>query len=251
MRAHPLATRTLAAASAVALITGAARAQELPAAADLAARHRATVNADALAQRSSMHTVGRFSIPSAGVSGRFESWSARPDRSAIHISLPNVGDIRSGFSEGIAWSLNPMEGPRVLSGNELAQAADDAAFDAMLRPEGRVASMTTVELTTLGETACYKVRVEWKSGRESFDCYSPETGLRVGTVSSQESAMGRVEATTLYEDYTSFDGFMLPTTIRIQVMGMEQVVSVDEVTFDTVPDSAFHRPAEITTLIGG
>lgn len=251
MRISRIAGRTIAAASAVALLAGVAHAQELPDAADLAARHRTAIGADALEQRSSMRSVGEFSIPSAGMSGRFEAWSARPDRSAIHISLPGVGDIRSGYSDGIGWSLNPMEGPRVLSGNQLAQAADDAAFDAMLRPEARIASMTTTELTTLGETECYNVKIVWKSGRESFDCYSAESGLRVGTVSSQESAMGRVEATTLYEDYRSFHGFMLPTTIRIQVMGMEQVISVAQVTFDAVAESAFERPAAITALIGG
>jgi hypothetical protein len=254
MRLDNFARRTGAAVLGIALLGGAniAQAQDLPPAADLVAKYQAAIGGkDALAGRKSMHSTGEFSIPAAGMSGQFEAYSARPNLYAMRVTVPGFGDIRSGYTGEVGWSLNPMEGPRLLTGAEATQTADDADFDSSLRLEGRIASMTTVELTKLGGRDCYKVRVEWKSGRETFDCYSPETGLLVGSISKQESNMGSLEAITLYDDYRSFDGFSVPTRMTVQVMGMEQVISITSVMFDHVEESAFAVPTEVKPLIGG
>jgi hypothetical protein len=254
MRRNTFARHAAAAVIGVALLSGAGtvHAQDLPAASALVAKYQAAVGGrEALAKRTSMHSTGEFSIPSAGMSGQLEAWSARPNKYAMRVSIPGFGDIRTGYTGEVGWSLNPMEGPRLMTGPESLQTADEADFDSSLRPESRIASMTTIEQTKMGGRDCYKVRIEWKSGRETFDCYSTETGLLVATISKQESNMGSTEAITLYDDYKNFDGFSVPTKMTVQVMGMEQVVSITSVTFDQVQPSAFEVPAEIKPLVDG
>jgi hypothetical protein len=242
----------LRSAVAVALIgsAGALSAQDLPAAAELVARYQQAIGGkDVFARHTAMHMKGEFAMPAMGISASFESWAARPNRSVMHITIPGLGEMRQGFDGTVGWSLNPMEGPRVLAGGELQQMSDESAFDSQFRPESLVASMETVERTTIAGRDCIKVRVQWKSGRETFDCYSAETGLIVGSMAKQESNMGVAEVVTLYDDYKAFGGVTMPTRMTMQIMGMEQVISIHDVTFGDVPESAFELPAEIKPLI--
>lgn len=249
MKYAPL-RRVAAVALGMALVAGAAEAQQLPAASDLVAKYRTAIGGEeAFAKHQSMTMTGSFSMPAAGITAPFSAWSARPNHAAMLVSIPGFGDIRQGYNGEVAWSLNPMEGPRVLEGAELHQVVDDSDFDSSLRPMAKIASMETVELTKMGGQDCYKVKITWKSERVSHDCYSPETGLLVASVATQESNMGATEAVTLYSDYKSFGGMTLPTRMIIQVMGMEQVLSVSDVSFDSVPEGTFKLPAEIQGLV--
>jgi hypothetical protein len=233
-------------------VTADLRAQDLPDARDIVARYQEAVGgATVLDGRTSMHARGQFSMPAAGLVAPFESFSARPNRVAMRIEIPGFGEIRSGYTGEVGWSMNPAEGPRVMQGAEAVQAADDAHFESTLRLPGAIESVTTVERTRLGGRDCIKVQVVWKSGRESFDCYSSETGLLVGTMTKQESPMGTIDAVTLYDDYRDFRGVRMASRITIQAMGVEQVLTLDEVSYDAVPDSAFEPPAQIKALIGG
>lgn len=242
--------RAAALALGLALTAGAAEAQPLPAASDLVAKYRAAIGGqDAFAKYQSMTMNGSFSMPAAGITAPFTAWSARPNHGAMVVSIPGFGDIRQGYDGQVAWSMNPMEGPRVLDGAELKQVVDDSDFDSSLRPMAKIASMETVELTKMGGQDCYKVRITWKSERVSHDCYSPETGLLVASVATQESNMGATEAVTLYNDYKDFGGITLPTRMTIVVMDMEQILSVSDITFDSVPEGTFKLPAEIQGLV--
>jgi hypothetical protein len=241
----------IAAAGLMLASAGTAAAQDLPSADAIVERYREAIGAAAYAQKQSMHTVGEFSLPAMGLTASIESFAARPNRSAAIVPIPGFGEFRRGHTGEHPWSVDPMEGARVLQGAEAQEANDEGYFDAMLRPAALVESMTTVERTTIAGRDCYKVKVVWKSGRENTDCYSPESGLLVASVRTQQSSMGEVEAVQLYDDYKAFSGVTLPTRMTVQIMGNEQVITVRDVTFDDVPDSAFTPPAEIRALIGG
>ncbi|HSJ10686.1 MAG TPA: hypothetical protein VK928_12260, partial [Longimicrobiales bacterium] len=202
--------------------TGAA-AQDLPDAKELLAKYHSAINASAWKDVNAMQSTGQFSMPAQGITGTFEAWSARPNKSAVKVNIPGLGDLHMGVTDTRAWSVNPFEGPRLYAGAEQVQALDDAAFDSALRTEELVTSMSTVEKTLLGGTECYKVKVVWKSGRETHDCYAIDTGLLVGLLFRSESNSGSGDAVTLYSDYKEFGGIRLPTRMTTQTMGMEQV----------------------------
>jgi hypothetical protein len=143
-----------------------------------------------------------------------------------------------------------MQGPRVLEGKELEQLREDAGPSAMLRASDRIRSAETVELTSMGGQACYKVKITYNSGRESFDCYSPETGLLVGMTQTQESPMGSVQVTTLFDDWKEFGGLKTATKMRQQMLGQEQVLTIDRLEFDRADDAkAVEAPEQIKPLV--
>lgn len=219
----------------------------LPDAQAVLARYRAALHADAFDTRASMHSTGQFVID--GVAAEFDAWSSRPDRSAMRIRMPGMGEIRSGFLDGIGWTLDPFNGARVMEGGELLQARDDAAFASFTRDTALLASATTVERTRLGGYPCVKVRLQWKSGRETFDCYSTETGLLVGTMYVQRAGGAEVPAVTIYENYRETDGVRVPMKVTIQAMGSEQVVTLRSVTWDGVDPAVFEIPAEVRAVM--
>ena len=241
--------RRVATAAALVLVPAALGAQELPAAADLMAAYNKAIGGEAaFAKLQGMHSTGTYAIPGMGLSGDLEIHSARPNKMLVRINMPGMGEIRQGYDGETAWATNPMQGPRIITGAELTQLSDEAGFDSALRRMERFESAETIEKTEMGGQACYKVRLVWKSGRESWDCYSVETGLLVGGVAKAESPMGVVEATSLMQEYKQFGDLMVPTRTVIQTMGMEQILTITSVEFVEPAAEVFELPAEIKAL---
>ena len=224
--------------------------ESLPTAEQILSRYHLEMGAEKFAAIQSMHTTGELAIPAAGITGTLEIWQARPNRTLMYASVPNYGDVRTGFTGTAGWSHDPMEGPRVLNGSEAAQAGDDAHFDSHLRTAELVESVTTIERTTLGGHACYKVRTVWKTKRESDDCFSVETGLLVGSSRTHHSSTGPADALILYEEYRNFGNVRLPTRITTRVNGIDQVVTLSAVELNQVENSAFEPPPEVAKLLG-
>jgi hypothetical protein len=167
----------------------------------------------------------------------------------MRINISGIGMIENGFDGTTAWQINPMQGPRIMTGKELDAVREESSFGASSRMGPNVASAETLERTEMNGEACYKVKVVWKSGRETFDCYSVASGLLVATVAKQESPMGTVEVTTLVSDYKDFGGQKIATRLTQQAMGQEQVLVLTSVDYDAAPDSTFRMPAAIKALV--
>jgi hypothetical protein len=205
---------------------------------------------DAVMRHSSIRYVGNFEMPAAGMKGNLLVIQAAPNKMAMTVDLPGMGQIVSGYDGTVGWSINPMQGPRVLEGKELEQLREDAGPSAMLRSSDRIRSAETVELTSMGGQACYKVKITYNSGRESFDCYSPETGLLVGMTQTQESPMGSVQVTTLFDDWKEFGGLKTATKLRQQMLGQEQILTIDRLEFNRPEDAkAVEMPEQIKPLV--
>ena len=253
---HPgSARRPLAAALALALVAPAAAAQgtALPSAESLVARHVAAIGGEqAVRAHSSMRMKGTFELAAAGLKGDLTVVSAAPNRNALTIDIPGLGQLRSGYDGSTGWEFNPMVGARLLEGEELARVAEEADFHGgSLRRQTGITGRQTVERTVLGGTPCYRVKVTWKSGRESHECYAVDGGLLVALQSTYVGPMGRIETTQLLDDYETFGGIRHPTVLRQQMMNAEQVLTVTSVEYDTVAADEFTPPAAIRTLMAG
>lgn len=237
-------------AAALLFVPAALQAQALPAAADLMAAYTQAVGGEAAwSKLQGMHTTGNYSVPAMGMSAAFNVWSGRPAKMLLIINIPGMGEMRQGYDGTTAWAVDPMQGARVLSGNELKATQDEAGFETSLRLIKNFTSAETVEKTTLGGQECYKVKLVWKSGRETYDCYSTADGMLVAQVAVQESPMGTVEATTTLGEYKAFGDIQVPTRSNISMMGMEQVLTITNVEFIAVEDSRFELPPEVKALV--
>ena len=221
----------------------------LPPAKDLIAKSAAATNsASVLAKHKSVTAKGKLEMPAAGLSGDLEITQARPNKSMMRINLAGVGEMQQGFDGTTAWAVNPMQGPRIFSGRELDAVREESSFGVSSRMGPNVASSETIEKTEMNGEACYKVKLVWKSGRETFDCYSVASGLLIASIVKQETPMGTVEVTNLIGDYKDFGGQKVATRVAQQAMGQEQVMRFTAIEYDIATDSTFAMPPAIKAL---
>ena len=222
----------------------------LPPAKEVMARHiKAIGGREALLARSSSRATGRIDMPASGVSGTFEMYGAKPDKTLIKMSLPGIGEMQEGFDGTVGWSMNPLTGPTLMQGIQLEQRKLDSDFYSGLDPEKRYESITTIEQTTFDGRQCYKVRLVRKGGGEDFQFYDVKTGLRAGGIVTRETPMGNMTATSTETDYKPFGGVLLPTKLTNTAMGLQQVMVFDTFEFDKVDPSVFALPDQIKALI--
>lgn len=236
--------------AALLIVPGALRAQaNLPPAEELVSRYvQAIGGADAFKKHKSMSMSLSWEMPAMGLQAEMSVKQMQPNLVSTRVNIPGMGEMVSGYNGKIAWSMDPMQGARLLEGAELQQTADQSQWGYAVRDPGLIKEMETVERTTMGDTECYKVRVVWKSGRESHDCYAVETGLIVATIMEQESQMGTIMAETLMSEYKDFGGVKMATRMSATLMGQPMVVKLHDIEFGTVSESEFELPPQIKAL---
>jgi hypothetical protein len=228
----------------------AAQAAPLPAARSIIDRHIAAIGGrKALLAHSSAHMAGTTTITGSGMSGTFDIYQAKPNRTLLRFTLAGIGEILEGFDGTNGWSTNPMTGPMLSQGKELEQKRFDADFYSDLHDPARYASITTVEKTEFDGRSCYKVSLIRKDGGEDFDFYDAGTGLKAGSIGTRETQMGSVTATQIMLDYKKFGDLLQPTTIKQSSTGVQQVLAVTSVEYDNVAPATFEPPAPIKALI--
>jgi len=222
----------------------------LPAAREIIDRYIKEIGGRAavLAQTSTK-AVGTVSLPGAGVTGKLESFHAKPNRFLQRMTLPGIGTLEEGFDGSVGWSMSPLTGPTLLDGKQLEQRKFEADFYEELKAPDRYQSITTVERTTFAGRPVYKIRLLKKTGEEDTEYYDAETGLKAGEVSTRESPMGSIVGTTTYSDYKPFGPLRQPTTMKVSMMNTEMVLSVLSLEYGTVDPGVFAMPAQIKALI--
>jgi hypothetical protein len=222
----------------------------LPSARSIIDRHITAVGGrKAILARNSMYATGTVSIASQGMSGPVEIFAAKPNKVVQRLTIGGIGQIEEGFDGQIGWSLSPVTGPSLSQGPELEQKRFDADFYSELHEAARYDSMTTVEKTTFEGRPCYKVRLVRRGGGEEFEFYDVETGLKAGGITTRESPMGPITATTVEGGYKRFGALLQATTLKSTAMGLEQSVTLTAVEYDTVKPSVFEAPAAIKALV--
>lgn len=226
-------------------------AQTLPAASEIVAKHVAAVGGkDAISKITSMSQKGTMEIPTMGLTAQTEIALA-PNRVSVKQSIPGLGEITQGFDGTTAWSNNPMQGPRLLTGKELEQTKEQSDFQAgLLYAADRYSTMETQALTDFNGEKAYKVRLVRKpSGRESFEYFSVATGLQIGSEQTQESEMGTLQLTTMQSNYKQFGPLKMPTRSEVTAGPNKMVMTMVDVQFNTVPATAFELPASVKALV--
>jgi hypothetical protein len=203
----------------------------------------------ALTAPTSSHVMGTFEIPANGISGEMEMYGAAPNRLFTTMDMPGLGQSRTGFDGEVAWMINSAMGAMLIEGKNLQQLKQQADFYSVLHPEEHIQSFEPVARKDFEGKQCYEVRVVTNWDEEYTEYYEVETGLQLGSVRTQESPMGGIEATTVVEMYQQFGSILVPTKIVQRAMGMEQIMTITQIEYDVVADSMFAIPPEIQELL--
>ena len=234
---------------AVAATAASAQGPTLPPAASLVAKYAAAIGAPAFLSAKAIITKGGMSMPAAGMNATFQMTQLSPNMMNMVTTIPGMGDVTVGFDGTTAWAVDPMQGPRILSGKELDQTKDDADRRTMIRQPDMFTSMETLKDTTMNSERCYLVKLMSKSGRETYDCYSATSGLIVASKSTQKTAMGDIPVVSLMSDYKKFGDITVATKTVMELMGQQQILTISSVEVSNAAGVTIVPPAAIQALV--
>jgi hypothetical protein len=235
--------------SAPAQDNAAANAGDLPPAREIIDRFIEKLGGEeAIRKHTSTWSRGTFGMPAMGLEGTLVVHQAAPDKMLVHVNLPGVGEIKTGYDGKVGWEINPMTGPRLIQGAQLEQTRADYDFYGLLHDAEKFESMETVERTTFEGQPAYKIKLVRKSGVTDYEFFHTDTGLQIGSIVTRDQPTGRMEVTNIISDYEKFGGQLLPTRIVQKLLGMQQEMKLTEVEFDKVDPTVFELPPEIKAL---
>jgi zinc protease len=221
----------------------------LPPAGTLLAKYGAAIGGPAYLNPKAIVTKGGMSMPSAGINATFVMTQLAPNQMQMITTIPGMGEVQTGYDGTSAWSMDPMQGPRLLTGQELEQIRDESDRRSSLRASDMFSAVETVSDTTMNSERCYLVKLTWKTGRETYDCYSQTTGLIVASRSVQKTAMGDIPVLTYYSDYKKFGEITVPGKTVLEVMGQQQVFTIESVETGGGEGLVVGPPAAVQALI--
>jgi hypothetical protein len=194
-----------------------------------------------LASLQGIRTVSEWKEANATAPTRMTVAHAKPSSVLIAVEGPN-GSMKQGFNGSAGWS---SEGGtvRTLSAAETEQLRAAEGLQSM----GRSMSMFSRvepggERQVDGQPAdC--LRLTWKSGVTTTECYARATGLLVESRGTTATAQGNVETVTKYANYQAEGGIMVARTLTTQAGGQTQQIKVTEVAVGPVDPKLFAPPA--------
>lgn len=227
---------SLASALLLAFVPMVSTAAELPKARVLMDKHlKAIGGRKALEAKSDGTMRATIDIVEAGIKSEMTMYALNGNRS-MRIVFPNIGEFLSGSHGDVVWSQDPMGGPRILDGKERDFQLETFDPKVAARDASLIASATTTGLSESEGRPCYRVEIQWKSGRNYVDCYSVDNGLLLSTEMTGVTAMGEMKTVSHFDDYQTVGNAKAPMTTRIKLTGMTQVMKI--ASFDLTPPAA-------------
>lgn len=235
-------------ALALATLPALAGAEALPDPRQLIDRHlEASGGAEAI--RDSGDGSAKMSIVVAenGMRGEMQVHSRGRDM-VMTMSMAGM-EIHTGMVGDIAWSIDPMLGPRLLEGEELDEQRRSVDPDVITFSDAAIESMKTVALADSEGRPCHRVEIRWKGGDETATCFGLDDGLALYSESTSVSPMGEMRQVIHLYDYKTIGKVRVPSRMRSVAMGMTQVMTIDDYQEGTPPDEVFALPPAIEALL--
>lgn len=243
--------RALALAGAALLAAAPARAQApLPTPQQVVARYMQAIGGQqAVAAQQFRHMQAEMSMPAMGMTATMEAHQARQgNKFRMKMEMPGLGAMNMGYDGQTAWSTNPMQGPKLLEGRELADAMRQYDFDANMRFEHIFPKMETVGRAQVGGESCVNVKMTTATGDEVTNCFAEDDGLLIGATARTNTEAGNIESTITFTEYKEMGGIKMPTLTTVSTMGQQMQVRVKSMSTAPIDPSVFALPAEVQAL---
>ena len=187
---------------------------------------------------------GTIEIPAMeNLTGTVEIHEKAPNSMLAVINLGG-GVFEQGFDGATAWSNNPRDGLRVLTGGELEDAKREANFYHPLELQKNYTKLTVTGIERVNEHDSYVVVAVREKGAPDKMYFDVQSGLLVRSVNQRYTPDGLTEFQADVEDYTATDGVKLPFTVRQSGGGSAFVIHFTEVQHNLqLTDAQFAKPA--------
>jgi hypothetical protein len=201
-------------------------------------------------KRHSECMVQDIEIVNTPIKGTVTTYREGPNKAYTEVDLPMIGKFRQGSNGTIAWSISPMNGAKLLEGEELEHALIGGRFNGDLYWREYYKRVETVGVEDLDGKPAYVVKRTYGVGRPITDYYDAATNLLLKGITKQQTTNGEVRSEILVSDYRKEGGVLIPHKIVTKSPGEERIITVRTVTINQeAPPGTFDIPDEVKALL--
>jgi zinc protease len=198
---------------------------------------------DAYMKFKSRTMQGTVELTPMGVKGTMESFAAAPDKLLTKINLSGIGEVLDGYDGKVAWTVNPIQGSRVKSGQELLQVKSNGSFYREVELDKTYSKLDVEGMEKIGNKTAYIVSASSASIPAETLYFDAESGLLLRHDTTSITPEGSTAVKNYYEDYRDSDGIKLPFKIRAVTPSFEIVTLITEIkNGPPIEDTKFSRP---------
>jgi zinc protease len=201
-------------------------------------------------QRKTEVVHGKVEFAAVGLKGTMVEYFEEPGKFYMAMDLAGVGKIESGLNDGVAWENSVLQGARVKTGEEKAQALREAAMNSFdhwreVYPKAENAGEEVVD----GEP-CYKVVLTPADGKPETMYFEKKSGLMRKTTVVAASQLGDLVAESISTEYRRFGDILAPAKVTERVAGQEFTITIETVEANQeIPAEKFAFPDEVKALL--
>ena len=143
-------------------------------------------------------------------------------------------------TDGKKGMVNQMGNTQEMSDEDIAETKmqADLLLEAKYAEYGIGAKLLGVE--PVNGNDCYVVEVTMKNGSTQMDYFSTETGLKVQSITNQETEMGSMSTTTTIKEYMDVSGVKFPSLMEQQVGPQSVTIAINDIKVNPrISDSEF------------
>ncbi len=236
---------------AILAMAGIATAQDLPKGEELMDKSSEASGGDAMLDEIENLTVrGKMAIQNMGMSGDITMYMAAPDFAYMVFELPGLEKLQRGWNGEVGWETSLMQGPRLLTGSELASFLRDVDFEAQLDWRRMYKSATCTGEKDVEGKPSYVVELVTQTDEAMTMMIDQETYLPSAMTLTQDTQFGSITADILFKEYKSFRGIVMPVVTETKAAGQTMVLTIDSVKVnEELDESLFAVPDDIQAML--
>jgi hypothetical protein len=224
---------------------------DLPTAESLLDRYvEVTGGKAAYEKRKNEVVTGTVEFAALGLKGTMVEYYEDPGKYYVAMDLAGVGKIESGLSGGVAWENSVLQGARIKTGEERAQAVREATMNGTYHWRDLYSKAETAGEETVDGEPCYKVVLTPAEGNPVSMYFEKKSGLMRKTSVVVASQLGDIAAESTSTEYHRFDDILLPAKITEKAAGQEFTITIQSVKANQdIPAAKFALPDEVKALL--
>lgn len=219
-------------------------AAKLPTTSEILAKYVAALGGREAIEKIKTRTMkGTIDVTPMGIKGTVEVYAAAPDKNYTNGNLAGVGSFIDGYDGNISWVVDPINGSREKTGQELLQTKLASNFYRELNLDKLYPKMEVKGIEKVGDKDTYVV-VATPDGipAETF-YFDAASGLLLRSDSTAIAPEGNAAIKTFYDDYRDVDGVKVPFKTRSVLPQYELWTTLTEVKNNVaVDETKFSKP---------
>jgi len=217
---------------------------KLPTSSEILEKYVKAIGGREAFQKHKSRTIkGTLELSPVGLKGTIESIASVDDKALTKVNLAGIGDILDGYDGKTAWTVNPIQGNRVKSGQELLQTKRNGSFYREINIDKLYPKLEVKGIEKIGDRSAYIVLASTEGLPDDTLYFDTETGLMLRSDTTAISPEGQQPVKSFYEDYRETEGIKTAHKVRAVTPQFEINTVITEIKYGpAIEDAKFVQP---------